>query len=296
MPVHQFVHDHRLVDNGLRNYWGYNSIGFFAPHNGYASRPGQRVVNEFKTMVRALHAAGIEVILDVVYNHTAEGDHLGPTLCFRGLDNPSYYRLDPATPAATPTPPAPGTASTSATPILCSCSWTRCAIGSRKCTSTASASTWRASLARQFHEVDRLSAFFDLIHQDPVISQIKLIAEPWDLGSGGYQVGNFPVLWSEWNGAVPGLGAGLLAPAEHVDRRARPPPDRQVRPLRGNGPAPWASVNFVTAHDGFTLADLVSYNDKHNEANGEANVDGTDDNRSWNCGSRARPTTPTCWP
>ena len=200
MPVHQFVDDQNLVDRGLRNYWGYNSIGYFAPHNGYASRPGQRVVNEFKTMVRALHAAGIEVILDVVYNHTAEGNHLGPTLSFRGLDNPSYYRLNPDDPRYYADTTGTGNALNVSNPQTLQLLMDSLRYWVLEMHVDGFRFDLAASLARQFHEVDRLSAFFDLIHQDPVISQIKLIAEPWDLGSGGYQVGNFPVLWSEWNG------------------------------------------------------------------------------------------------
>jgi isoamylase len=284
MPVHQFVDDHFLIDRGLRNYWGYNSIGFFAPHNGYASRPGQRVVNEFKTMVRALHMAGIEVILDVVYNHTAEGDQLGPTLSFRGLDNRSYYRLDPQDPSCYSDTTGTGNALNAGSPHTLQLLMDSLRYWVLEMHVDGFRFDLAASLARQFHEVDRLSAFFDLIHQDPVISQIKLIAEPWDLGSGGYQVGNFPVLWSEWNGRY-------RDSLRDYWRQQNTSIGELAHRLTGSsdlyeatGRRPWASVNFVTAHDGFTLADLVSYNDKHNEANGEGNRDGTDDNRSWNCG------------
>ena len=284
MPVHQFVDDHDLVERGLRNYWGYNSIGFFAPHNGYASRRVQRVVNEFKAMVRALHAAGIEVILDVVYNHTAEGDHLGPTLSFRGLDNASYYRLDPSDPRLYYDTTGTGNTLNVSNPQTLQLMMDSLRYWVLEMHVDGFRFDLAASLARQFHEVDKLSAFFDLIHQDPVISQIKLIAEPWDLGSGGYQVGNFPVLWSEWNGRyrdyVRDYWRQQSTSIGELAHRLTGSSDL----YEATGRRPWASVNFVTAHDGFTLADLVSYNAKHNEANGEGNKDGTDDNRSWNCG------------
>src|SRR5579875_3533719 len=283
MPVHQFVHDHRLADMGLLNYWGYNSIAYLAPHNGYASRPGHRVVNEFKAMVRALHAVGIEVILDVVYNHTAEGNHLGPTLAFKGIDNPSYYRL-----ASDPRFYADSTGTGNTLNVSHPHVLQLMMDSLRYWVIEMHVDGFRfdlaATLARQFHEVDRLSAFFDLIQQDPVISQVKLIAEPWDVGAGGYQVGNFPPLWSEWNGKYRdairdywrqgGTSIGELA------ERLTGSSDL----YQGTGRSPFASINFVTAHDGFTLADLVAYNTKHNDANGENGRDGTDDNRSWNCG------------
>ena len=285
MPVHQFVHDHYLVQRGLRNYWGYNSIGYFAPHNGYASRPGHRVLNEFKTMARALHAAGIEVILDVVYNHTAEGNHLGPTLSFRGLDNPSYYRLNPEYPRYYSDTTGTGNTLNVNNPQTLQMLMDSLRYWVLEMHVDGFRFDLAASLARQFHEVDKLSAFFDLIHQDPVISQIKLIAEPWDLGSGGYQVGNFPVLWSEWNGryrdSVRDYWRQQNASIGELAHRLTGSSDL----YEATGRRPWASVNFVTAHDGFTLADLVSYNHKHNEANGEGNADGADDNRSWNCGA-----------
>ena len=285
MPVHQFVDDQSLVDRGVRNYWGYNSIGYFAPHNGYASRPGQRVVNEFKTMVRALHAAGIEVILDVVYNHTAEGNHLGPTLSFRGLDNPSYYRLNPDNPRYYADTTGTGNALNVGNPQTLQLLMDSLRYWVLEMHVDGFRFDLAASLARQFHEVDKLSAFFDLIHQDPVISQIKLIAEPWDLGSGGYQVGNFPVLWSEWNGryrdSVRDYWRQENTSIGELAFRLTGSSDL----YEATGRRPWASINFVTAHDGFTLADLVSYDHKHNEANGEGNKDGTDDNRSWNCGA-----------
>ena len=285
MPIHQFVNDSFLQEKGLSNYWGYNTIGFFAPHNAYSSS-GERgeQVNEFKSMVKAYHHAGMEVILDVVYNHTAEGNHMGPTLSFKGIDNASYYRL------------VEGdqqhyfdTTGTGNTLLLRSPHALQMI--------TASLRYWvtemhvdgfrfdlAATLARQFQEVDKLSAFFDIVEQDPIISRVKLIAEPWDLGSGGYQVGGFPSSWSEWNGryrdtvrdfwrsqpsTLPEFASRLMGSSDLY----------QV-----NGRRPVASVNFITAHDGFTMNDLVSYNEKHNEANGEGNRDGESNNRSWNCG------------
>src|SRR5487761_1097913 len=285
MPVHQFVNDDVLAKRGLRNYWGYNSIGFFAPHNAYASRRGQRVVNEFKTMVRSLHAAGIEVVLDVVYNHTAEGNHLGPTLSFRGLDNLSYYRLDATDPRFYSDTTGTGNSLNVSNPQTLQLLMDSLRYWVLEMHVDGFRFDLAASLARQFHEVDRLSAFFDLIHQDPVISQIKLIAEPWDLGSGGYQVGNFPVLWSEWNGryrdSVRDYWRQQNTSIAELAHRLTGSSDL----YEATGRRPWASVNFVTAHDGFTLTDLVSYDHKHNEANGEDNRDGADDNRSWNSGA-----------
>ena len=284
MPVHQFVHDHRLVAMGLRNYWGYNSIGFFAPHNGYvASRSVEQAVAEFKAMVRRLHEAGIEVILDVVYNHTAEGNHLGPMLSFKGLDNAAYYRLADDHRYYWDTTGTGNTLNVRHPHVL------QLIMDSlRYWAVEMHVDGFRfdlaAALARQFYEVDRLSAFFDVIQQDPVISRLKLIAEPWDLGWGGYQVGNFPPLWSEWNGryrdTVRDLWRGTDGVLADFGWRFTGSSDLYA----STGRAPYASVNFVTAHDGFTLRDLVSYNTKHNEANGEGNADGTNDNRSWNCG------------
>ncbi|WMX44427.1 glycogen debranching protein GlgX [Streptomyces roseicoloratus] len=285
MPVHQFVNDHRLVDAGLSNYWGYNTIGFFAPHNAYASwgDRGQQVL-EFKSAVRALHQAGIEVILDVVYNHTAEGNHLGPTLSFRGLDNPSYYRLgnDPRY--------YTDTTGTGNSLLMRSPHVLQLIMDSlRYWVTEMHVDGFRfdlaATLARQFHEVDRLSSFFDLVQQDPVVSQVKLIAEPWDLGEGGYQVGNFPPQWAEWNGkyrdCVRDLWRGEPRTLAEFASRLTGSSDL----YQDDGRRPLASVNFVTCHDGFTLRDLVSYNEKHNEANGEGNRDGESHNRSWNCGT-----------
>jgi isoamylase len=284
MPVHQFVHDHRLANVGLRNYWGYNSIAYLAPHNGYASRPGHRVVNEFKAMIRALHHAGIEVILDVVYNHTAEGNQLGPTLGFRGFDNPSYYRLVDGNPRLYSDSTGTGNSLNVRNPHVLQLMMDSLRYWVAEMHVDGFRFDLAASLARQFHEVDRLSAFFDLIQQDPVISQVKLIAEPWDVGDGGYQVGNFPPLWSEWNGKYRDAvrdywregGTSLGELAERLTGSSDL--------YQANGRSPFASINFVTAHDGFTLRDLVSYNEKHNEANMEDGRDGTDDNRSWNCG------------
>jgi isoamylase len=283
-PVHQFVHDHHLVEKGLRNYWGYNSIGFFAPHNEYAAtnRIGGQV-EEFKQMVRVLHEAGIEVILDVVYNHTAEGNHLGPMLAFKGIDNLAYYRVtdDPMYYMD-----YTGTGNTlnmrhpHALQLVMD--------SLRYWVSEMHVDGFRfdlaSTLARGLHDVDRLSAFFDLIQQDPVVGQVKLIAEPWDVGEGGYQVGNFPPHWSEWNGkyrdTVRDYWRGEDQTLAEFAARFTGSSDLYESDSRH----PEASINFVTAHDGFTLADLVSYNDKHNEDNGEGNADGESYNRSWNCG------------
>ncbi|MEU8978120.1 glycogen debranching protein GlgX [Streptomyces sp. NPDC048309] len=285
MPVHQFVNDHRLVEMGLNNYWGYNTIGFFAPHNAYASwgDRGQQVL-EFKSAVRALHEAGIEVILDVVYNHTAEGNHLGPTLSFRGLDNASYYRLadDPRY--------YMDTTGTGNSLLMRSPHVLQLIMDSlRYWVTEMHVDGFRfdlaATLARQFHEVDRLSSFFDLVQQDPVVSQVKLIAEPWDVGEGGYQVGNFPPLWTEWNGkyrdTVRDMWRGEPRTLAEFASRLTGSSDL----YQDDGRRPLASINFVTCHDGFTLHDLVSYNNKHNDANGEDNRDGESHNRSWNCGA-----------
>jgi isoamylase len=284
MPVHQFVHDHRLVERGFTNYWGYNSIAYLAPHNGYASKPGHRVVAEFKTMVKALHGAGIEVILDVVYNHTAEGDHLGPTLSMRGLDNQSYYHLVEGEPRYYFDSTGTGNTLNARNPHVLQLIMDSLRYWVLDMHVDGFRFDLAAALARQFHEVDRLSAFFDVIQQDPVVSSVKLIAEPWDLGDGGYQVGNFPPHWSEWNGRYRDSvrdfwRQGGTTVAELATRLAGSPDLYEA-----TGRRPFASVNFVTCHDGFTLADLVSYDHKHNEDNGEANNDGSNDNRSWNCG------------
>ncbi|MEU9999072.1 glycogen debranching protein GlgX [Streptomyces sp. NPDC048370] len=284
MPVHQFVNDHRLVDAGLSNYWGYNTIGFFAPHNAYASwgDRGQQVL-EFKSAVRALHQAGIEVILDVVYNHTAEGNHLGPTLSFRGLDNPSYYRLSNDRRYYTDTT-GTGNSLLMRSPHVLQLIMDSLRYWVTEMHVDGFRFDLAATLARQFHEVDRLSSFFDLVQQDPVVSQVKLIAEPWDVGEGGYQVGNFPPLWTEWNGkyrdCVRDLWRGEPRTLAEFASRLTGSSDL----YQDDGRRPLASVNFVTCHDGFTLRDLVSYDGKHNEANGEGNRDGESYNRSWNCG------------
>jgi isoamylase len=290
LPVHQFVHDSHLLERGLRNYWGYNSIGFFAPHNGYASGGRGEQVQEFKAMVRALHDSGIEVILDVVYNHTAEGNHLGPMLSFKGIDNAAYYRLVPDDQQHYYDTTGTGNSLNVRHPR----SLQLIMDSLRYWVSEMHVDGFRfdlaATLARQFHEVDRLSAFFDLIQQDPVVSQVKLIAEPWDIGDGGYQVGNFPPVWSEWNGkyrdTVRDFWRGEAATLPELASRLTGSSDLYQADTR----RPVASINFVTAHDGFTLADLVSYNEKHNEANGEDNNDGESHNRSWNCGAEG-PTT-----
>ena len=284
-PVHQFVHDAHLVEQGLRNYWGYNSIGFFAPHNEYSSAGSDgSQVPEFKAMVRTLHEAGIEVILDVVYNHTAEGNHLGPVLSFKGIDNKAYYRLVPDDRAHYYDTTGTGNSLNMAHPHALQLIMDSLRYWITEMHVDGFRFDLAATLARQFHEVDKLSAFFDLVQQDPVISQVKLIAEPWDLGEGGYQVGNFPPQWSEWNGryrdTVRDVWRGEPAIVGELASRLTGSSDLYQDDSR----RPGASVNFVTAHDGFTLNDLVSYNQKHNEANGEGNHDGESFNRSWNCG------------
>ncbi|MFE9421712.1 glycogen debranching protein GlgX [Kitasatospora sp. NPDC006697] len=285
MPVHQFVRDHRLRDLELTNYWGYNTIGFFAPHGSFSSvgDRGQQV-QEFKSMVKALHAAGIEVILDVVYNHTAEGNHLGPTLSMRGLDNASYYRLAADRRYYTDTT-GTGNSLLMRSPHVLQLIMDSLRYWVTEMHVDGFRFDLAATLARQFHEVDRLSSFFDLVQQDPVVSQVKLIAEPWDVGEGGYQVGNFPPLWTEWNGkyrdTVRDLWRGEPATLAEFGSRLTGSSDLYQQ----DGRRPIASINFVTCHDGFTLRDLVSYNEKHNEANGEQNRDGESFNRSWNCGA-----------
>ena len=284
MPVHQFIQDSTLLDQGLRNYWGYNTLGFFAPHADYASAglPGQQV-QEFKSMVKAMHAAGIEVILDVVYNHTAEGNHLGPTLSMKGIDNPAYYRVVEDDPRYYMDYTGTGNTLNVRHPHSLQLIMDSLRYWVTEMHVDGFRFDLASTLAREFYDVDRLATFFELVQQDPVVSQVKLIAEPWDVGPGGYQVGGFPPQWTEWNGAYrdtvrdfwrgePSLGefasrvAGSSDLYEHSGRR------------------PVASINFVTAHDGFTLRDLVSYNEKHNDANGEDNNDGESHNRSWNHG------------
>jgi isoamylase len=294
MPIHHLVQDRHLLERGLTNYWGYNTLGFFAPEPCYAhvTHPLE-VVHDFKSMVKSLHSVGIEVILDVVYNHTAEGNHLGPTLSFRGIDNTAYYRLVPDD-------------------MRYYMDYTGC--GNTLDVTTAkvlqlimdSLRYWvtemhvdgfrfdlASALAREFHEVDKLGAFFDILHQDPVLSQVKLIAEPWDLGEGGYQVGNFPVGWTEWNGkyrdAIRRFWRGDEGVMSELASRLAGSSDL----YESSGRRPSASINFITAHDGFTLHDLVSYNEKHNHANGEENQDGHDHNLSWNCGADGPTDDPT---
>jgi glycogen operon protein len=285
MPVHQFVQDGHLAEKGLRNYWGYNTIGFFAPHNEYSYVPdtgGQ--VQEFKTMVRDLHAAGIEVILDVVYNHTAEGNHLGPTLSFRGIDNAAYYRLVDDDKAHYYDTTGTGNSLLMRTPHVLQLIMDSLRYWVTEMHVDGFRFDLASTLARELHEVDRLSSFFDIIQQDPVISQVKLIAEPWDLGEGGYQVGGFPPLWSEWNGryrdAIRDVGRGTPGTLGEFSSRLSGSSDL----YQHTGRTPIASINFVTAHDGFTLRDLVSYDDRHNEANLEGGNDGESHNRSWNSG------------
>lgn len=293
MPIHQFVNDTFLQEKGLSNYWGYNTIGFFAPHNAYSSS-GERgeQVNEFKSMVKAYHRAGMEVVLDVVYNHTAEGNDRGPTLSFKGIDNQAYYRLVDGDPQHYFDTTGTGNSLLMRSPRALQVITDSLRYWVTEMHVDGFRFDLAATLARQFHDVDKLSAFFDIVEQDPVISQVKLIAEPWDIGSGGYQVGGFPSSWSEWNGryrdcvrdfwrsqpsTLPEFASRLMGSSDLY----------QV-----NGRRPVASVNFITAHDGFTMNDLVSYNGKHNEANGEGNRDGESNNRSWNCGVEGPTTIP----
>ncbi|MFV2176202.1 glycogen debranching protein GlgX [Actinomadura sp. LOL_016] len=286
MPVHQFVHDDALTRRRLRNYWGYNTIGFFAPHNEYSSsgHRGEQVL-EFKAMVKALHEAGMEVILDVVYNHTAEGNHLGPTLSFRGLDNASYYRLAEDDPRYYTDTTGTGNSLLMHSPHVLQLIMDSLRYWVTEMHVDGFRFDLAATLARELHAVDRLSAFFDLVQQDPVVSQVKLIAEPWDVGEGGYQVGNFPPLWTEWNGqyrdSMRDFWRGRSGTMPEFASRLTGSSDLYA----DDGRRPIASINFITCHDGFTLHDLVSYDHKHNEANGESNRDGTDDDRSWNCGA-----------
>jgi isoamylase len=284
LPIHHIADEQFLHDKGLTNYWGYSSIGYLCPHALYAATGtrGEQVL-EFKGMVKALHRAGIEVILDVVYNHTAEGNHLGPVLSFKGVDNESYYRLMPDAARFYQDFTGTGNSLNPVHPSVLRLIMDSLRYFVNECHVDGFRFDLASALAREFYEVDRLSTFFDTIHQDPVISQVKLIAEPWDVGPGGYQVGNFPVLWAEWNGPYRDTmrdfwrGSGNLGA---FASRFTGSSDL----YQADGRDPFASINFVTAHDGFTLRDLVSYNDKHNQANGEGNRDGTDDNRSWNHG------------
>jgi isoamylase len=286
LPVHQFVPEQALVGRGLANYWGYNTIGFLAPHNRYSSA-GQRgeQVGEFKAMVKELHEAGMEVILDVVYNHTAEGDHRGPTLSFRGIDNGAYYRLEDREPWRYIDYTGCGNSLNVRHPHSLQLIMDSLRYWILDMHVDGFRFDLASALARELHDVDRLSTFFDLVQQDPVVSQVKLIAEPWDVGEGGYQVGNFPPLWTEWNGKyrdnIRDFWRGQPGTLPEFASRLTGSSDL----YETSGRRPVASINFVTCHDGFTLTDLVSYNGKHNEANGEDNRDGNDDNRSWNCGT-----------
>jgi len=286
MPVHQFVNDSTLMDQGLSNYWGYNTIGFFAPHNTYSSTGDQgQQVQEFKGMVRSLHAAGIEVILDVVYNHTAEGNHLGPTLSFKGIDNEAYYRLMDDDKRYYMDYTGTGNTLNVRHPHVLQLIMDSLRYWVTEMHVDGFRFDLASALARDLYDVDKLSTFFELVQQDPIVSQVKLIAEPWDVGPGGYQVGNFPSQWSEWNGkyrdTVRDFWRGEPSTLGEFASRIAGSADLYEH----SGRLPVASVNFVTAHDGFTLADLVSYNEKHNEANGEDNQDGESHNRSWNSGA-----------
>jgi isoamylase len=293
LPVHQFVQDSTLVERGLRNYWGYNSIGYLAPHNEYSAggQCGEQVL-EFKHLVKTLHAAGMEVILDVVYNHTAEGNHLGPMLSFKGIDNAAYYRLVADNRRYYMDYTGTGNTLNMRHPHVLQLIMDSLRYWVLEMHVDGFRFDLAATLARELHDVDRLSSFFDLIQQDPVVSQVKLIAEPWDIGEGGYQVGNFPPLWSEWNGkyrdTVRDFWRGADQTLAEFGSRFTGSSDL----YQGTARRPYASVNFITAHDGFSLHDLVSYNDKHNEANGEESRDGENHNRSWNCGAEGETDNP----
>src|SRR6478672_10649779 len=286
MPVHHHARDRHLEEKGLTYYWGYNSFGYFAPERRLAaSRTPAGAVREFKRMVRALHAAGLEVILDVVYNHTAEGNHLGPTLSLKAIDNASYYRLVADNPRYYMDFTGCGNTLNMQSPHVLQLIMDSLRYWVNEMHVDGFRFDLASALARELFDVDRLAAFFDIIHQDPVLSQVKLIAEPWDLGAGGYQVGNFPVLWTEWNGkyrdAMRAFWKGEDRGVAELATRIAGSNDLYER----SGRRPYASINFITAHDGFTLQDLVSYNEKHNEANGEDNNDGESHNLSWNCGA-----------
>jgi isoamylase len=284
LPIHHIADESFLHEKGLTNYWGYSTIGYLAPHALYSAtgRRGEQV-REFKGVVKALHRAGFEVILDVVYNHTAEGNHLGPMLAFKGIDNSAYYRLMPDDPRYYMDFTGTGNSLNPVHPSVLRLIMDSLRYWVIDCHVDGFRFDLASALAREFYDVDRLSSFFDIIHQDPVLSQVKLFAEPWDVGPGGYQVGNFPILWSEWNGiyrdTVRDFWRGNSSVSEFASRFGG-----SADLYQRDGKRPFASINFVTAHDGFTLRDLVSYNEKHNDANGEGNRDGTNDNRSWNCG------------
>ncbi|MEI2715168.1 MAG: glycogen debranching protein GlgX [Nocardioides sp.] len=284
MPVHQFIQDSTLLDKGLRNYWGYNTLAFLAPHEDYAANKGGQQVQEFKSMVKAMHAAGIEVILDVVYNHTAEGNHMGPTLSLKGIDNAAYYRLVEDDKRYYMDYTGTGNSLNVRHPHSVQLIMDSLRYWVTEMHVDGFRFDLAATLAREFFDVDKLSTFFELVQQDPIVSQVKLIAEPWDIGPGGYQVGNFPPLWTEWNGkyrdSVRDFWRGEPTLGEFASRLAG-----SSDLYEHSGRRPFASINFVTAHDGFTLRDLVSYNEKHNEANGEDGNDGESHNRSWNHGA-----------
>ena len=285
MPVHHHTDEWHLVQRGLRNYWGYNTLSYFAPDVRYAAAASPlECVREFKMMVRALHAAGLEVILDVVYNHTAEGNHLGPTISLRGIDNATYYRLQPHAQRYYEDFTGCGNTLNMRSPRVLQLIMDSLRYWVTEMHVDGFRFDLASALARELHAVDKLGAFFDIIHQDPILSQVKLIAEPWDLGEGGYQVGNFPMKWTEWNGkyrdAVRRFWCGDGGGVSELATRLSGSSDLYEQ----SGRRPYASINFITAHDGFTLADLVTYNDKHNDANGEQNADGESHNLSWNCG------------
>jgi glycogen operon protein len=286
LPVHQFVQDSHLLERGLRNYWGYNSIGYFAPHNEYSSSGhGGEQLREFKEAVKALHGAGIEVILDVVYNHTAEGNHLGPVLSFRGLDNAAYYRLVGDKRRYYMDYTGTGNTLNMRSPYVLQLLMDSLRYWVTEMHVDGFRFDLASALARELHDVDRLSSFFDLIQQDPIVNQVKLIAEPWDVGEGGYQVGNFPPLWSEWNGKYRDSARDFWRGTDQTLAEFGSRFTGSSDLYQGTARRPYASINFITAHDGFTLRDLVSYNEKHNAANGEENRDGECHNRSWNCGA-----------
>ena len=285
LPVHHFVNDHFLQQKGLTNYWGYNTLSFFAPQSRYSSsmNSAEDPVREFKTMVRAMHSAGIEVLLDVVYNHTAEGSHLGPTFCFKGIDNNAYYKQLEGNPRFYMDYTGCGNTLNVGHPRVLQLIMDSLRYWVQEMHVDGFRFDLAAALARESHHVDKLASFFDVIHQDPVLSQVKLIAEPWDLGEGGYQVGNFPVLWTEWNGKYRDITRRYWKGDDHTI-------GEMITRIAGSSDLygekdPHASINFLTSHDGFTLQDVVSYNDKHNEANGENNNDGDSHNNSWNCGA-----------
>ncbi len=287
LPIHQFVTEPAVQRRGRHNFWGYNTLGFFAPHAGYSSTPvgNGEIVREFKAMVRALHAAGIEVILDVVYNHTCEGGPDGPVLSFRGIDNTAYYRLAPDNPGSYLDYTGCGNTFDPRLPFPLQLIMDSLRYWATEMHVDGFRFDLASALARSLHDVDKLSAFFDTIHQDPVISQVKLIAEPWDVGDGGYQVGDFPPLWTEWNGKYRDTVRSFWGPGSGGVRDLAYRLSGSSDLYADDGRLPYASINFITAHDGFTLRDLVTYEHKHNEANGESNRDGTNDNRSYNCGA-----------